>query len=168
GNIGWIEDEWLNVKFRGRTGYVFGGYLKTIPAPRKEKTEGELSAALVAYVDQAFPSQSQVVETIEDDVLHCFQLLSDITIFETEIEGGTRKASLTFDASNVFDAYVLLEALIYWNGNTGILESLRFVKNKGGQIDKISDKEGRISLTMVSPNQVKLSITDKAMESASN
>jgi hypothetical protein len=168
GKSGWIEDEWLKVEFRGRTGYVFAGYLSEMKAPEKMKTSGSLTTALTEFSERAFVIERQAVETIEANNLHCYQPFKGQVELETETENGLTSATLTFPSTDIFDAYVLLEALLYWNDNLALLDALRFVKGKDGEISKINDSEGLIRIVLISPNQVQLSLSDQVERSAAN
>jgi hypothetical protein len=154
--VGWIEDNWLKVHFRGRTGYLFAGYLSPIPTPKKEETSGNLSNLLTNYSSSAFTPSENAVETIEEDLVHCFQAYGPTAFLETEEQKGHLSASLTFSSNDIFDAFILLEALLFWNSSLDTLDQLRFVKGKDGQIIRISDAEGNIRITMTSEDQVTL------------
>ena len=168
GKSGWIEDEWLKVEFRGRTGYVFAGYLSEMRAPEKKKTSGKLTESLQLFTQHAFVAEKQAVETIEADLLHCYQPFSGEVEFETETQNGLTSASLTFPSKDIFDAFILLEAILYWNDELSKLDSLRFVKGQDGKITKITDSEGLVRISMVSAEQVQLSLSDSHPRSVAN
>ncbi len=77
------------------------------------------------------------------------------------------KASLVIAGTDVFDAYILLEAINYWNGEIRFSDSFRFVKNESGKIDRISHIDGRVSIAMEEPDRVRLSVSDQLVDSAS-
>ena len=160
GNAGWINDEWLKVHFRGRTGYVFAGYLSNMRAPEKQKTSGNLTKALVAYTEHAFKMEEQATETVDAGSLHCYQPFKDEIELETETAEGWVIATLTIPSSDLFDAYILLEALTYWNDDQQLLESLKFVKGKDGEIRKITDSEGRVRISTMENDRVQLTLSD--------
>ena len=162
GKSGWIEDEWLKVHFRGRSGYVFAGYLSQLQAPEKENTLGRLSDVLAAYAGTAFIAKEQAIETVEGRSLHCYQPFSGQIELETETQDGWSTTILTIPSNDLFDSYILLEALLYWNNDLALLDSLRFVKGKDGKIDRISDPEGQVRITKASVDRVQLSISDQA------
>lgn len=168
GQSGWIEDEWIKVEFRGRMGYVFAGYLSEMKAPEKRKKSGSLTTALNEFADRAFVTEKQAVETIEAESLHCYQPFKGQVELETETQNGLTSTTLTFPSSDIFDAYILLEALLYWNDDLDLLDDLRFVKGKDGKISKINDAEGVVRIELISEDQVQLTLSDHMARSAAN
>lgn len=160
GKAGWITDEWLKVHFRGRTGYVFGGYLSKMRAPEKQKTSGNLTKALVAYSEHAFKMERQATETVDAGSMHCYQPFKDEIELETETSEGWVTATLTIPSSDLFDAFILLEALTFWNDDHELLESLKFVKGKDGKIRMITDGEGRVRISKMENDRVQLTLSD--------
>lgn len=158
--LGWMTDHWLKVHFRGRTGYLYAGYLSTVGAPEKTVTTGKLTMALEDYVEFAFKADGPPVHTHENGVHHTYQPLKNRAFLETEVQNGSSSASLTFSANDVFDAYVILEALLYWNNRTDLMNTLRFIKDKDGRISRITDAQGRFRISELSKGQIHLNIND--------
>ena len=159
--LGWITDKWYLVRFRGREGYVFGGYLSTLKAP-VQNGSGQLPELLVDYCKSSFHESIPTVETMElfsakDTLVHRLSRFDGGHALEQEIRGERLSAKLLIRTS-MQDAFVLLEALLKQNEMDHILDELRFVKNREGQLSRISTASGSVKLQQLSQEVVMLQL----------
>ncbi len=166
--LGWIKDQWYHVQFRGREGYIFGGYLSELPTPQTVTNTTNLPELLVFYCRGAFSSNAKPVSTIEpnkgaDTLYHILERYNGGIELEMEQQGDRRTVKLLLP-SDIEKSYVLLESLLKNGNRKELLEQLRFVKGKDGKLSRISNAEGSIQLKKLSDDQVELRLTAYAKQ----
>ncbi|MCB0756461.1 MAG: SH3 domain-containing protein [Flavobacteriales bacterium] len=147
--LGWITDNWYKVNYRGREGFIYGGYLSELKPPM-EFQANRLSDLLPLYTTQNYQAQGQPTETIETDrrgdtLKHTLVKFDKGVELELEDAADSHTAMLILPAT-VQDAYVLLEALVKLNGMKEQLDNLRFVQNTNGDLRKVTNAAGTISI----------------------
>ena len=165
--LGWIKDNWYRVHFRGREGYIFGGYLSEMPAPVNLNKAKLLSDLVPIYCANSLQEDGEIVRTKElkrnGDTLH-HSLLVFKNGIELEIEKqGERRTSILLLRLNVKSTYVLLESLLKGSEREELLDDLRFVKDKSGELSRISSSDGAISIRKIAADTVELKMTDHAI-----
>ena len=160
--LGWIKDHWYKVRFRGREGYVFGGYLGGMPAPiAAEKTL--LEDLLPLYCSSNLKVEDQAINATEDTrngdtLFYTLQAFSDGVELELE-QQGNRKTSKLLLPLNVQQTYVLLESMLKSSGNSSVIEQLRFVQSKDGRLTRIRTASGAVSIKAMSESQTAMKIS---------
>jgi hypothetical protein len=162
--LGWIKDNWYKVRFRGREGFVFGGYLGELPAPTGLEKARLSSDLLPIYCSNSLQSNGDIIHSKElkrnGDTLHQ-SLLVFKNGLELEIEKqGDRRTSILLLHTDVKTAYVLLEALLKSSGREETLSELRFVKDKSGELSRISSSDAKISIREIASGVVEFKMTD--------
>lgn len=165
--LGWITDHWYKVRFRGREGFIFGGYLASLPTPTVE-TIVSLSDILPTYCFRNLKQEGSTIHATErtrnGDTLH-YSLLKYSGGMELELESHSdRKNTKLLLPASVQETYVLLEALLKSSGNAQLLDELRFVKGQDGKLLRLSTASGSISVKAVSERVVALEIIDHGVE----
>lgn len=160
--LGWVNDRWYKVRFHGREGYLFGGYLSTMNAPLAILTSTTYRDMLTAYVD-GLKQVGGTVETLErtrsDTLKH--RLLTYEGGMEMEQEDrAERKVTELLLPTTVEKTLVLLEALLKTTGKGDIIETLRFVQNTDGTLRKVSTADGSIRIQKLNDEVVELRLVD--------
>ena len=160
--LGWVKDHWYKIKYRGREGYIFGGYLGTLPAP--VKTENNVLADLLpVYCASSFKMAGEQINSAEPassgDTLH-YSLLMFTNGAELELENiGNRRTTTLLLKQDLQSTYVLLEALLKTSNHAETLDELKFVNGKDGLLTRISNSERTVSVKKVSANLTELKLT---------
>lgn len=160
--LGWVTENWYKVRFRGREGFIFGGYLSTLPAPVELKANS-IAEILPAYCSASMKQEGSTIHATErtrsGDTLR-YGLLKFTDGIELELEELTdRRTAKMLCSSTVQQAYVLLEALLKSSGNAHLLEELRFVKGRAGVLSRISTADGSVSVKALSEEITELKLT---------
>lgn len=147
--LGWITDNWYKVKYRGREGFIYGGYLSELKAPLELQAK-QLSDLLPLYATQSFKPDGKPVETIEtnrrgDTLKHTLVRFENGVELELEADAESHTTMLILPTS-VQGAYVLLEALLKQNGMKDQLDNLRFVQDSNKELSKVSNAAGTITI----------------------
>ena len=147
--LGWVTDNWYKVKYRGREGFIYGGYLSELKAPLDMQTQ-RMSDLLPLYATQSFKPNGKPIETIEtnrrgDTLKHTLVKFENGVELELEVDAESHTAMLILPAT-VQDAYVLLEALLKLNGMKDQLDNLRVVQNADGELRKVTNATGTVSI----------------------
>ena len=166
--LGWIKDNWYQVKYRGREGYIFGGYLNELPAPTGIEGTKLIADLLPIYCTTAFkPSGAPILtaeaEGIGDTLKHALYVFVDGQELEIENRSKRRTTKLLFNSS-ILETYVLLEALLKQSTNSDLLDELRFVKSKDGNLMRINDSAGTISIKRFSNEKTELQLVSHFVE----
>ena len=148
--LGWITDTWYKVKYRGREGFIYGGYLSVLSAP-VDLLAQRMSDLLPLYATRSFKPVSEPIETIEtnrrgDTLKHTLVKFENGVELELEADADSHTAMLILPVA-VQDTYVLLEALLKQNGMKDQLDNLLFVQDSNKQLSKVSNSAGNISIT---------------------
>ena len=162
--LGWVQDNWYKVRFRGREGYIFGGYLSELNAPINSKNPRRLSDLLPIYCSSAFeregePIISKEVSRSGDTLYHTLIRLSQGAELELERYNNRETATLLLPTS-IQETYVLLEALLKESDNSLLLNQLRFIKGKDGTLSRISHADGSILIKALSSKRTELRMTN--------
>lgn len=160
GKLGWVEDEWVKVKFRGRDGFVFGGYLLPYAVPDKGTLTATLSRGLETFALVNKESADLPVKTADGSLTHHYTKLSETATLDTEADSGEFSAELVFNSSDLFDGYIILEAIAKTNSRTEVLDDLRLIKGKNGEIVKISNAQKTVLISKLSDDQVSVKLID--------
>ncbi len=160
-NLGWVSDHWYKVRFRGREGFIYGGYLSHLPAPNVQQTQA-ISDLLPLYGASAFETDGSVIETKEwfgNDTVK-IQVVKFTNGAELELELGKNgsKAVLVLPAT-VQEAYVLVEALLKTHGMTSMLDSLRFIRGRDGMLKRVNNASGSILIRPVDKEVTAITLT---------
>lgn len=165
--LGWVKDNWYKIRFRGREGYIFGGYLSKLNAPVNSETPRLLSDLLPMYCSSAFqidgePIISKEASSSRDTLYHTLLRFNQGVELELERYGNRETATLLLPNS-IQETYVLLEALLKESGNSQLLEELRFIKGKDGTLSRISHADGSVLIKALSSERTELVMTDQAL-----
>lgn len=163
--LGWVTEHWYKVRFRGREGFIFGGYLSQLPAPLTAEVSS-LAEVLPAYCKSVFTQEGNAIVATErtrtgDTVFYSMLKFTEGVELESE-KHSDRTTSRLLLPLDVQRAYVLLEALLKSSGNAALLEQLRFVKGDDGKLSRISTADGSISVKAVSNQLTELSFRSYA------
>lgn len=161
--LGWLKDSWYKVRYRGREGYIYGGYLSELKPPTEQLSAETLSDLLPAYVAQAFTMQGEPTITLEmterrDTLKHTLIHFENGAELELEHEID-RKSALLILPGSVQQGYVLLEAMLKQSGMQSQLDELRFVTDANGQLVRIGNGQDTISIRAHSNNETSIRLT---------
>ena len=151
--LGWVKGNWCKVRYRGREGYVFGGYLSSLVPPREMRTSA-LSEMLTLYCNSNLIVSGEPIETLEtsrsgDTLKHT--LFTYTNGFELELENQLeRSMSKLILSITVQETYLLLEALLKQSGMKDKLDELSFIQSDGGQLQRISNSDRSIEIAAFS------------------
>lgn len=160
--LGWIKDHWYKVRYRGREGYIFGGYLSELKSP-EQVTEERLADILPVYSAQSFQMDGEIVEDTEatnsgDKLKITIARFTNGAELELESDALHTKAILVLNAS-VQESYVLLEALLKQSHCGNKLDDLRFVQDPNGQLMRVSNSDGTIAIKRYSDQRTAVTLT---------
>ena len=162
--VGWVSSNWYKVRFRGREGYVFGGYLSKLPIPVEIAKTNQLSELIPMYCEKALEVEDAPVYTTEvdfsgDTLHHTFQKFKNGFEMERERNVETKTSMLLLPVT-VQETYILLEALLKLSGNGSVLNELRFIKGKEGELARVNTANGSIRINSNAENVTELRFTD--------
>ncbi len=160
--LGWVSDHWYKVAYRGREGFIFGGYLSGYAAPKLQKTQ-KLSDLLPLYCTKTYTMAGNPVlttEVIGHDTLK-LQLVKFKNGAELELENSRDRSQATLIIpGSVQDAYVFLEALLKSNESEELLDELRFIRGKDGLLSRVNNANETISIKSFDDGLTVIKLTD--------
>ena len=139
--VEWLEGHWILVEYQGLQGYVFDGFISTLPLPYEDfeltQEDEDLTYPLIAYVQNQF-SQVETPDTTTkhntQSVLRKFNALS----MKTEESSSHLRVELEFSDIKLKDAYNLLRSMMLTKKERIQFENnTLFIKNRDGIIDRI-------------------------------
>lgn len=172
--VDWIKDIWVEVKYKDMQGYVFRGYLSTLPAPAEREPDScraDYSSLLSTYVSthfapQGLPDTSRVSpeEGRENHVRIVQKLAGGYALIKNKYQGG-QSVEFVLPDSKLEEAFILMSALLTGCADDEALwENLLFIKNRSRVIYKIYDRTGYVSITRNNADKISLemrNITEK-------
>lgn len=147
--LGWVNGNWCKVRYRGREGYVFDGYLSSLVPPQEMRTSA-LSELLTPYCNDNFIAAGEPIETLEtsrrgDTLKHT--LFTYTNGFELELEQQTdRSSSMLILSASIEETYILLEAMLKQANMKHELDELRFMKGNDHQLSRVTTSDGSVTL----------------------
>ena len=151
--VGWVKGHWHHVRYRGREGYVFGGYLSVFNPPQEMKSNN-LSDLLLEYCEQQWHLVKEPVVTLEmgvfgDTITHTLKHYENDAELELEREADRTSCKLILNGT-VEEIYVLLEAILNQAEMRNVLDGFRYVKNATGQLSRITTADRSVEITAYS------------------
>ncbi len=163
--VDWIHAPWVELKYEGETGYIFSGYLSTLPAPPMEadSCRGDYSQLLQAYVTTHFmplgrPDTLRIApQEGKEGHVQVRQALEDGYAMISHRYPGAHATELVLPNARLEEAFILLSALLKnCNDNEALWDNLLFVKNRAKEIYKIYDRTGYVSITQNEAGKISL------------
>lgn len=140
--IEWVDGEWVKVKHGGDFGYVFSGYLTTLPIPfsEGEYTHGlSLLKPFEAWIENNFEVQAANDTLIGSSLLEVAIELQNGSVLKKTISPSQVHLAYTVDNVNVMELYHVLFAMLANKSNQrAFLSNSLFVESTTGEIGKIS------------------------------
>lgn len=141
---GWFTGNWIIVSAGQVSGFVFDAFLSKLPLPDHEnelciESSLSFSAPVQQYITHHFPvlTEEQGSEHRED-VEQCVSYHSDGIIMIRTIGNGWFKTDITFNGYRLTEVVNVFRSMIIGDDMREEFESsLRFHKNKSGQISKV-------------------------------
>lgn len=163
--VDWINARWVEVKYEGEPGYIFSGYLSTLPTPpvASDSCYNNYSRLLKEYALAHFarlgrPDTIRVLppEGREDHVRVVQELEGGYSLVSHRYRGGT-STELILPASRLEEAFILMSALLNnCPDDQTLWDNLLFVKNRSKEIYKIYDRTGYVAITQNSEDKISL------------
>ncbi|GEM_PF-2029420 len=171
--IDWIQGNWAYVRYDSLEGYMFDGYLSSLPVPPIDVPKAcrdDFAELLLGYVHTHLRSVGdmdtiyQASSPLDSLRLHLSQSLQDSLKLEIYQYDQAKVTELLLPESHVEEAFILLQAILTPCNDTEILnDQILFIKNRGARIFKINDREGRVSITEGKRNQVRIRMRTSLM-----
>lgn len=140
--IEWVEGNWVKVKFEGREGYVFNGFLTNLPVPMEEyeltSRDADATYPLISWTENNF----KVIAS--PDTLQGENYIKYTQYFENGITLTTREGMYAFEVSlhipgiRLGDAYNVTRSTMLTRIERELFEeNALFIRNNNGLIDRI-------------------------------
>ncbi len=166
---GWLQGHWIYVNTNQVSGYVFDAYLSTLDVPSHEnelcmESSLSFSAPLQEYIAHHFPFQTEE-QGLEhgEDVDQCVKYHTDGVTLTKTVGNGWYKTDVTFEGYRLGEVVNLFRSMIVGDDMHEMFEdSLKFYKNKEGQIHKIltGHHEYPMRIAVDDNGMIHVSITD--------
>lgn len=164
--IEWMEGEWIKIEHMGDQGYVFNGFLTSLPIPQFDFELTLEDLALAAPVESWMNYRFN--RTGEPSIYETDQEIKMVTDFE----GGHRKIEyesvykykvvLQLKEVELHEAYNLMKGMLMTGYEKSSYDRKAvFVENKYGEIDRIRiNLEQPVDIKKLNDNTVQISITN--------
>jgi len=162
--IEWMEGEWIRIEHMGDQGYVFNGFLTSLPIPNFEfeltMEDLDLTSPLESWINYRFDRMGEpsIYET-KDEI----KMVTDFEEGHRKIEYESEfkyKVVLQLEDVEVHEAYNLMKGMLLTGyEKTSFDQKSVFVENKFGEIDRIKiNLEQPIEIKKLRDNRVQISI----------
>ena len=141
--IDWIDGHWILVEFGGVAGYLFDGYLSSMPFPGS-RDEMLLDGYSYAYTLGQYMEQHHQIETLIDSSdTNLSYILTDGTSVHQKIVEDYWIVEVETPTYQVHEVLNLMRSMIPDRPSRSIFErSLLFLENKDGEVSEIKLKLG--------------------------
>ena len=148
--IEWVDGEWLRVKHDGDFGYVFSGYLTSLPIPY---SEGEYTNGLSilrpfeAWIENNFDTQAANDTLIGSTLYEAVEELENGFVLKKTTSPSQVHLKFTLDHVTSTELYHVLFAMLANKSNQRtFLSNSLFVESARGEIEKISVQHSNESI----------------------
>lgn len=144
--IQWIDGYWIKVKSQGVSGWVFDGFLTSMPLPNHEDQLcidcGSITIPLMEYFSDNFFSECSEEGITTGEDISQFTTLYEDGIETAIIKGeGWYRADVTFYNHRISEVLNLIRAMLVGKrAETDFEESLVFHQDRYGYLEKIEIK----------------------------
>ncbi len=145
-SVGYTTGKWIHVDMNGLDGYVFDGFVSSLPIPEVLPHTEYLIAVLEQYANLNFNllSTDTIARSSEMDerfhVKYRFNFEDNIRM-QHDSYWEYESVKLEFPNIRIMDAYLLVKALLIVSDLKSLYgEGLIFKVNEGGEIYEISDR----------------------------
>jgi len=161
--VEWTKGQWTYVEYDGRRGYVFDGFLTSLPIPNlqfeKVVSDLDLCSPLMSWAEHRF-NEVKSVDTIQrNDITKVIKVLADGVILKKYSDDQFFMLEAEIDHIRIMDAYHLLlnmmdkeDMVIFKNNST-------FLKDQSFEIEKIRvDIDNPVLIEKIDENRVRITI----------
>lgn len=141
---GWFTGNWISVSAGQVSGFVFDGFLSKLPLPNHEnelcmESSLSFSVPLQHYITHHFPVVAdENGSEHREDVDQCVSYHSEGIVMTRTNGDGWYKTDVTFTGYRLSEVVNVFRSMIVGEDMLDAFESsLRFHKNKSGQINKV-------------------------------
>lgn len=140
--IEWIQGNWTKVKYEGKTGYVFDGFLSPLPIPVNDyelsQSDADISYPLLAWAEKNFKSiaVNDTIESKSHDKL--IQYLETGIILTRKENKYAFEVGIDIPNIRLGDAYNLCRALLLTQTERELFEeNTLFITNSDNIVDRV-------------------------------
>lgn len=164
--IDWVKGNWAYVQFDTLKGYIFDGYLSTLPIPLQKDSMScyhQLPDMLANYLDTHFELDGSI-DSIQakstsagDDYVEYEKNYANNFELNTYEYGNGKSIKLQMPNTTIDEAYIFIMSLLQdCKEFDKLKEDLLFVKNRAREIYKIYDRTGYVNIRRRPQNIVEL------------
>lgn len=139
--VEWTKGQWTYVSYLGTEGYVFDGFLTSLPLPELQfeqvVSDLDLSTPLIAWAEYRFNEILPVDTILRDDVIKEVSVLDKGVILSKFSDGHGFRLNVQIDEIRIMDAYNLLLNMMDKSDREIFKSNSKFKKMRGQDIDKI-------------------------------
>lgn len=160
-SVSWTKGRWIKVQYENLVGFVFDGFVTSLPVPLLEPefaaTLDGLCQALYNWAYNNFDLISRDTLSDTDQALTTVTQLGSSELFVHDTALFTR-VDLTLKNIRIMDAYHLLESMMdSRTGRTLLKENSMFYSGVDGEVNKIKIGMGQIIVKRVENGAIKVS-----------
>ncbi|NNF32982.1 MAG: SH3 domain-containing protein [Saprospiraceae bacterium] len=162
--VGYMQGSWVFVEYEGQEGYVFDGFLTSLPLPIHEfemtQFDLDLIFPLESYIDyhKLIPLSTDSISTdLYSKVIHQYEDGSKMIQKNTMTQYHLKVQLVDAD---IWDAYhILLQMMSTRSEMQRFMESATFVANSNGLVDKIKiDLPDPVTIKMTPTGMVEIQV----------
>jgi len=163
--IEWMEGDWIYVDHDGDKGYVFDGFLTSLPMPSFDFEYAQEDLMLLPAIDSWVTYRYDIIEEP-----HIAERENEIKVI-TQLSEGRKKVEIDTEHyyrmkvylkdTEMHEAYNLVKSMLQTGYELATFEQRSiFVENQNGEINKISiDLEEPIHIKKINDDEVVLIVT---------
>jgi len=161
--VEWTKGQWTYVEYDGRRGYVFDGFLTSLPMPElqfeKVVSDQDLSSPLISWAEHRF-NEVRSVDTIQrNDITKVIKVLADGVILKKYSDDQMFKLDVEIDHIRIMDAYHLLLNMMDKGDQKIFKDNSTFLKDQGFDIEKIRVSiDNPVTIEQIDENRVRITI----------
>jgi hypothetical protein len=159
-----MEGNWTKVSYQNIEGYVFDGYLTSLPVPTEdfELTQNDLDLAypLLAWAEHNFDYVLEP-DTIERaDKIKLIQYLENDIVLSREENDYAFKSELELTNVRLGDAYNIVKSMLLTKREREVFEENSvFISNRQGEVDRIKiNLSSPVEIKKIGSNRVKITV----------
>ncbi len=164
--IEWIEGIWVKVKHEGNEGYLFNGFLSTLPLPSAidgttTRDDHDLTYPLINWLDLNY-GETQVADTLVLDNSYSLTKYLEGDNWYSQTDGEYRyRLNVLLKNTKPSEAHHLLKSMLQTKAEREVYEEKSvYLSNDQGQIHKIRiELDQPVQVSQVSDTDVLITVT---------
>lgn len=167
--IEWTSGSWVYVEYNNRRGYVFDGFLTTLPLPEyafeKVIDNMDLINPLTSWAEHRFNELTPVDTIVKKDMTKIIKVLSDGIILKEYEDDFVFRTEIEIDGVRIMDGYQLLLNMMNNEERKEFKNHSIFITDNTDNLSQIKiNLDSTVNISRINENKIRITINNYEKE----